>query len=90
MSIAATYANTPPGDSPPMFRGELIAEPWNITGSTGIPTDTCTITPNFIKQIQSVIAGGFTYTVSSGVITLTALDTLGNGVTGVLVVGLGA
>lgn len=90
MPISATYANTPPGDSPPMLRGELIVEPWNLTGSTGVATDTVDITPKFIKQIQSIIAGGFTYTVTSGVATLTALDNLGNGVTGVLVIGLGA
>lgn len=86
MAISAVNAGIPWNISPEMTRGIQMRETWTVTGSTGIVGDSTTITPDTFLNVIGVV-GPFTWSVSGSVITLTALDALGNNQTSVDIIG---
>lgn len=85
MAISAAYGGL--GTGTESRRSSRPSEFWDITGATGVATDTVAITTrNFTKPLKCV-GGMFTYTVSGGVITLTLKADIGNDVTSVEILG---
>jgi hypothetical protein len=77
MAISAAFAGSDLG--PESRRTSQLSEIWRVTGATGVATDTTTITPRFVKNPLNVIGGPCTFSVSSGVITITLKADIGNG-----------
>lgn len=78
MAIATTPVG--PDTGPVSRRTALVSELWRVTGSTGVATDTATITPRWAKKPTNVIGGPCTFSVnaSTGVITITLKADIGN------------
>lgn len=69
------------------LRSTHKVERWKVTGATGVATDTATITGRIIRTIISVVGGPCTFSVSSGVATITLKADIGNDSFDVLVIG---